>query len=328
MDITVTLFGWRWSDPAVNAAALRELNLPALAWLWGRGRAEAIPVAAYDGWLASCAGVDRLPEAPLLLAAAGIEPAAGCWLRCDPVTLELHNDQLVLQELAPNAISSAESAALLAVLQNHFAADGWEFCAPQPGRWFVRLPVPPQVSFASINAVRGRAINAAMPEGPDALHWHSLLNEIQMVLYNHPVNDARSAAGLPLVSGVWFSGQGDWPLAAPLTAVAPEVHGNDVLLQAVQHHAEARCVPVPAVYQPGIRHLVLQGALMPLQGNDPVAWFAHWQALETDWFAPLLTAWRSRKLQRITLVFPELGQQRTLTQAGRWQFWRRAELPR
>ncbi|MBE9609659.1 hypothetical protein [Chitinilyticum piscinae] len=326
--VTLTVFGWRWPDPAINAAALKELKLTALARLWGQGRRVPLATADYAGWIAQRAPAGELPEAALLLAASGTAPEPGCWLRMDAVNLDLHNDQLVLQPLRSKEVRSDEREQLFAALQQHFAREGWILADDAAGRWYLRLPQRPSVSFVPLQQVAGRSINQAMPQGADALFWHGLINEIQMLFYTHPVNDARSAAGEPLISGVWFSGLGEWPLPAPLPALAPMLHADDPLLAAIQHAAGQSAAALPASFASSVRHAVLDQALPVLQGNDPVGWFACWQALELNWFAPLLAAWQGRELEFIRIEFPELGMARELTPASRWQFWKRAGLPK
>jgi len=42
------------------------------------------------------------------------------------------------------------------------------------------------------------------PKGVEALHWHQLFNEIQMLLFSHPVNEAREVRGELPVNSVWL----------------------------------------------------------------------------------------------------------------------------
>jgi hypothetical protein len=54
-----------------------------------------------------------------------------------------------------------------------------------------------------------------MPESPQARTLHRLQSEMQMLLYTHPVNDARAAQGLPAVNSFWVSGAGALPPTVP-----------------------------------------------------------------------------------------------------------------
>ncbi len=54
----------------------------------------------------------------------------------------------------------------------------------------------------------GRDIEPLMPQGDDALRFRSLLNELQMLLFEHPVNQAREARGELPINSLWLWGGG------------------------------------------------------------------------------------------------------------------------
>jgi hypothetical protein len=54
-----------------------------------------------------------------------------------------------------------------------------------------------------------------MPRSDAARLVRRLQNEMQMLLYTHPINDARAARGAPAVNSFWLSGTGDLPANAP-----------------------------------------------------------------------------------------------------------------
>src|SRR5258706_98729 len=63
-------------------------------------------------------------------------------------------------------------------------------------------------------AALGKPLLAFMPSGTDAARWQRWQNETQMLLFEHPVNVAREAAGRAPVNGVWVWGGGE-PVKAP-----------------------------------------------------------------------------------------------------------------
>jgi hypothetical protein len=62
-----------------------------------------------------------------------------------------------------------------------------------------------------MHRVSGRPLDAARLTGPEAGDWSRWQNEAQMLFHQHPVNQAREAAGLPGISGVWTWGGGVLP---------------------------------------------------------------------------------------------------------------------
>lgn len=73
-------------------------------------------------------------------------------------------------------------------------------------RWRIWLPNQPVIQSASPKAIAGMALADWWPQHESLREWRKLLNEIQMVWHDHPVNEARAAQGLPLVNSLWLYG--------------------------------------------------------------------------------------------------------------------------
>jgi len=271
-------------------------RLPALELLLARGRRSAGQKQRYEGWLGAAFGVEPLPAGALT---AGAE---GFWLRADPVHLQLMRDSLVL--IPVTGLQAAEAAQLVATLNRHFAGTH-EFRCPYPDWWVMRT-APAPIDTLPTREVAGRDVDAHLPVAP----WPALLNEIQMALHEHPVNEARL---LP-VNSVWLWGPGELPREVSsdwrsLTANEPAALGL-ARVAGISHRAPPRTASAWLADMPeGIRHLVvLDGAVA---------------ALETDWFAPLLAALRSGQLGMLTIRVPDAGISFETTRADLRRFWRR-----
>jgi hypothetical protein len=170
---------------------------------------------AADGcwpWAAWRARQDgALPEAPPAQPSAE-PPALGLVTPChwavgtDQVTL-LDPDQLDLQE--------AESRELLATVQPLFDSEGWQLRWGAATRWYAIHPSLAGLRTASLDRVIGRNVDRWMPDDPQARRIRRLQSEVQMVLHQHPVNEAREARGLPAVNSFWLSGCGVLPPGTP-----------------------------------------------------------------------------------------------------------------
>ena len=164
-----------------------------------------------------------LPSAALcLLAEAPDQARAGCWFHADPVHLRADRDRLLLFGGPSLAVTDAEAAALVSAFNAHFEAEGLVLMAPGPNRWYLRVPTVPRLRTQRMHRVSGRPLDAARLTGPEAGDWNRWQNEAQMLFHQHPVNQAREAAGLPGISGVWTWGGG----------VLPQVPGGPDLLAA------------------------------------------------------------------------------------------------
>ena len=223
-------------------------RVPRLAALLARGTAGELTNGGMEAWLCASFGVPRQydwPVAALTLAADGGEPADDYWLRCDPVHFYLRQNRMHVSNAA-GAPDDAESQALIAALNAHFAGDGLLFRAGAAGRWYVRSKAHIELTTHALPESLDREIDSCMPAGADSGHWRRVLNEIQMLLHAHPVNAQREARGLPAFNSVWLWGGGRAPRvgAAPFT----RVWADDALARRLQPAAarhSRRCRPPP-----------------------------------------------------------------------------------
>lgn len=301
------------------------LSLPALQNLLGRGYSEILDPVPLENLLCELFGVPCQADAPIApISAAFDRLAAGCWLRADPVHLNLQRDQLLM---AGVQVSNGEAAALCASLNEHFAGQGLEFFAPHPQRWYVRLDALPQMRATPISQVIGGDVRGALPSGADAARWHQLFNEIQMLLFAHPLNEAREARGESPINSVWLWGGGN---SVPSLNNNYDYVSSDEIL--VEMFADAAGIPFAAwpkqwnIGGEGKQLLVWAGLRSALQSGDLAAWRTALQDFENSYAQPLWQALRSGKIVQLQLDILGGGSIRRvrLTRGDAWAFWRRA----
>jgi hypothetical protein len=179
--------------------------------------------------------------------------------------------------------------------------------------------------------VAGKDINRHLPAGAGSIRWHQVLNEIQMVLHEHPVNEAREARGEPAVNSVWLWGAGHLPkgLSAPFQSVT----ADDPLALGLAQTTGLRHRAVPADAQAwldrlpgeGRQLLVLDALRMPLALSDFDAWRTRIADLESRWFAPLVAALKAGSVGMVTVLVPDGTDLRAFesTRNDLRHFWRR-----
>lgn len=277
---------------------LHGVSAPALQTLLARSRRDKNPATDMEGWLCESFGAGRqqdYPVASLCLMSDGVDPASSYWMRADPAYLAAERDQVVMQQAPVKPLSDDESQALVAALNQHFADDGLHFLAPRPERWYLRLEQPAAITTQNLHRALGQSIQPLLPAGPEALRWRALLNEIQMLLFSHPINEAREARGAAPVNSIWPWGGGILPgkLQAPFDQVwanAPLAHGL-----AQKAGIPGNSLPQGAGHwlrEAGSgRHLLALDTLRaPACYGDPHAWREQLARLEQHWFAPLKQA--------------------------------------
>ena len=138
---------------------------------------------------------------------AGNQVGGSYWLYATPVHLVLQRDTFSLAAPVPLSLDTDEVDALTAVLNQHFASDGLAFIWYK-NTWFLSLQTDPQISTAAPQAAINKDISAYLPTGEGATKWASFQNELQMLLFEHPVNLARETKRLPVINSIWCYGLG------------------------------------------------------------------------------------------------------------------------
>ena len=303
-----------------------EARHPALELLLARGRRTHDDPLAPEGWLARAFGLgaEPLPAGALTALAGGLETGDDPWLRADPVHLRLQRDSMMLVPSAGFDVSQAEADALAESVNRHFGAS-FSVHVVSPACWALRARDDARVDARSPLELAGEDVNANLPAGADAPRWHATLNEVQMLLHGHPVNETRE---VPLNS-LWFWGAGRLPARAEgpwqsVTADDPVALG--LAKRAAMRH---RALPARAgewlerLPEAG-RHLVVLDALAAAAAlGDGQAHAARLGAMEADWFAPLLAALRSGRIGMLTVHLPEAGLCIETVRGDLRRFWRR-----
>ena len=147
----------------------------------------------------------------------------------------------------------------------------------------------------------------ADPVGADvdgAARLRQLMSEIEMWLFEHAVNGARTAGAAPAVNGLWLWGGG--PALTSLPAVAGRTAGNDVFFRAFES-------------RPGLPHAAASAVFVidAEPGTD------QWRDAESRWLKSSVAALRAGRIERLVLS----AGTRCFSVSARWRrrFWRRSK---
>jgi hypothetical protein len=290
---------------AAAAGTSAAKRFTALELLLARGRSQSLPPQPLESWLRE--GFE-LGEAPLCAGAltllgCGGDPGEARWARADPVHLRVMRERAVLVPGEALELSREEADALCGALSEHFSSMKFMVCEPR--RWCAQLSEDWPIDAQSPLELCGRDVALS-----GAARWQALVNEAQMVLHAHPVNEAREARGEPAVNSVWLWGGGRAPRAAecPWQSVAaddPAARGAARLARARQ-----RSLPRSArAWLEGLpedgRHLAVLDALRAPLAHAKDTLQSEMEMLERDWFAPLLAALRAGRAGMVTLHVPD-----------------------
>jgi hypothetical protein len=165
-------------------------------------------------------------------------------------------------------VTEAESRQLFSDMQPYFAEDGITLHYVAPTRWLATGEPLNNIPTASLDRVIGRDLDAWQPEGQAAAKLRRLQNEMQMLLYTHTANKARSRSKFAAINSIWFHGTGK------LAGLKPKVSTN---------------IDIPRV--------LADAALR----EDWAAWVKAWEQLDATVCADLLKRVEAREPVALTL---------------------------
>ncbi|TKC82608.1 regulator [Trinickia terrae] len=291
-------------------------------------------VARQFGAVASSAD-DEAPLAPYMLLADGGSPGDAVWACVQPVHVRIAHDHLVLIDPASLDLSDDEAATLLAVAKPLVEELGVRIEAPRPTRWYLSSDTFGQLAGASPLRASGRNIEIWLPHeahtGQRSRAWMKLQNEVQMAWFEHPVNEAREARGLPAVNSIWMHAQGAaQAVKSPFALVLSDAAATRGLALAAGVEA-ASPPPSFAALQAagdGATLVELDPFSSPFIEQDWARWNAALDALERDWFAPALAALQQGRIGELamTLCGDTGSSTLTVTRGDLRKFWRRRVL--
>lgn len=191
------------------------------------------------------------------------------WAWITPCHWRVNTDHVTMSHPQALQLAPGESQSLLAAMQPYFEQDGIRLEYDAPTLWLARGEIFGRLATASLDRVAGRVVDEWMPRSAEAKALRRLQQEMQMLLYTHPVNEERSRGGQLPVNSFWVSGTGALPAAR-------------------------RSAPPPGLQ---ITHYLRDAALR----EDWPAWAAAWQQLDARECAGLAQALDHGKQVALTL---------------------------
>jgi hypothetical protein len=152
-----------------------------------------------------------------------------------PCHWQIGTDQVVMADPAHLHLSDEESQQLLQAMQPFLQEDGLQVTWHSALLWHAQGALLANLPTASLDRVIGQNVKNWMPNSPAARPLQRLQSEMQMLLYNHPVNDARDARRQHTVNAFWLHGAGTLPAATPSTAHPMTVTVSDALRASALH---------------------------------------------------------------------------------------------
>ncbi len=230
------------------------------------------------------------------------------WLRADPAWMRADMSTARMFAHGELGMSTSEIAALRPDLAELFAGHGLAFDAPTPTRWYLACPASISTpDFVDPDDALGDDLRLHALPGIEGKFWRVLGNDIQVLLHNHPVNQARVARGAAPVNGLWLWGGGRFPAA--VTSNANAYFGDDPLATALANATKVPTFTLDA-FDNGVN---AQNAVVDLRCLRDAALAVALDGMSSNGLASANAA--------INLAFAS-GERHRNKPSHRWRFWR------
>lgn len=278
------------------------------------GRAQILHETTDDIWMRQL-GLLPQPDRPLarlLLEAETAKQASQdthILLLAQPVHLSLQRDSFALDSLL--ALSEEEYKTLTNHLNSFFVEDGITLLPSATHQyWFLKTTSPWQLTTHPVQAALHQNIQARMPQGPDANKLRQIINQTQMLLHEHPLNQKRIQMGLLEINSIWFS---ENSLCGQAYAITP-VQNIVLIGQSAMTRVVSEICQLPLYADLSTAAAAgAKNAIMLMDKVDSMIWDTLYQAV------------RSRKIQQLVAYSPAVNNtmQVLLTPLDCWKFWRK-----
>ena len=130
-------------------------------------------------------------------------------LCCDFIMLQSSHNDMILKDFTAGQLSTDNARLLLGALQEQIP-DEVTF---HPGAGYHNLMVIKKTALSDRlmppHELVGEGIRKHMPQGEASRELVYLMNQAQIILHNHPFNQARAKNGEDVINSVWFWGNGN-----------------------------------------------------------------------------------------------------------------------
>ena len=163
----------------------------------------------FEAILADCMGLQDRQTLPF--AQAYVDDGAHDkhhYLLCRAIHLKADMHNALVIPLQDNAANRDDTALILEDLVNFFRED-CDLDYIDDDLWLMRLKqCQPADFYPHYLSVIGRKANQFIEQSRQALPWYQLVNEMQMFMHQHQINQNRLSSGLLPINSLWFWGAG------------------------------------------------------------------------------------------------------------------------
>ena len=239
----------------------------------------------------------------------------------DPVHVQIDLDEAILHASESLELTEQEARHLIRDLNKHFEEDELYIQYQTPHQWLLKGRF--ELSTYTPTEVKFKNINEYQPYGKDQSFWRRLINEVQMFLHMHPVNQQRELAGKLPVNSLWLWGGGRY---ASLETTVELVYGEHALIANVASISNFSHKGLPFELNADMIKnrnclMIFSEQMDAIDARDIFAWFEYMQTFSGKIIAPLVSMLAHGDLDKLLLHSDAIDISLTKKDLNRW--WRR-----
>jgi hypothetical protein len=161
------------------------------------------------------------------------------------------------------------------------------------------------------------------------MKWHSIFNEVQMLLYDHPLNQARAPRNQIAINSIWLWGGGYIPRS--VRSSYTDIWSDEHFSQSLANFSNTPNHTLPENIEKLLQEknktdyhfIVLDSLLNKDKYNLSYEWRENLRTLEKDWFSPLYTALKDNQISelRISTTNENFSCDFVIKRNSLWKFW-------
>ena len=241
----------------------------------------------------------------------GVNKEYSQFLVAEPTHLRLDRDRLLISESELLQLDADEAKNIIQTINQHFAPEIRLYYITE-NLWLIGHNLPGGDSkFYSILDIAGENIDEFLPD----IRLNKLINEIQMLLYNTPENQARKEEGSLAVNSIWL-----WD-KHPQAMQFKQIYANNISpLNTLSN-------PIPTSVEDAFGDnnlIVIDNLYYPCNYRDAFGWVDKLNSLDLT-LGPALKKWLAQN-NTLDILIPGRDNGVRLTIRRSYKFWQKQQL--
>lgn len=312
-ELNIVLAGLTWQEVADYEYLYKELSVPKLSKLLSKANVTQHTGLSYSDFVYSNTKVQTGTTLATHYATQLNLSGFKSYLLAEPTNLRADRDRLLIAEAELLQLSETEAHGIIASVNQHFAGEVKLFYLRED-LWLLgtNLDLHDLNSYPIVDII-GENVDDYLPAGVSRIYLHKIMNEIQMLLFEHEVNNLRHEDNLLAVNSLWLWDKKIQPLPCKFGQVS-QINANAENIKKLISTADCNT-------------LIIDDAYYPAKYRDSFAWVQRVHEIEEYLPEFIMDTLRAGKFKTVNIWLPQLLNtwQLSINRLDLYKFWRNSD---